>query len=193
MCNCCCVLKCPILAPIYVFALTILGIYVSLSTSPSFIIHDVKLYAFNVSTTTATLTSTLQITISCENKQGDHGIHFDKIDVYTAYKKQQITPPIALPPRYLGSSDVALWSPYLNGTEVPLSPYLASSLAQDMTAGVVQINVMVTGRMRLKQGFISHRHRLKVDCLTYITFGNKNNSSNVVGSAVKHPFENWCR
>ncbi|MFS7924556.1 hypothetical protein Hanom_Chr03g00273991 [Helianthus anomalus] len=52
---------------------------------------------------------------------------------------------------------------------------------------------MVTGRMRLKQGFISHRHRLKVDCLTYITFGNKNNSSNVVGSAVKHPFENWCR
>ncbi|KAF5816469.1 hypothetical protein HanRHA438_Chr03g0146221 [Helianthus annuus] len=160
----------------------ILVFFLTLTPYPHFTLHDVKLTTFNFSTT---LTSNLQITISCRNY--DDPFHFEKIDVYASYRNQQITLPTMLPPMYL--KDFTVWSLSLNGTEVSVPPYLAAYLVQDVTVGNVLINVEVTGRLRAKSGFLSRRFRLKVNCPEYIMFGN---DTDVIGSATKRPFVEWC-
>ncbi|XP_076955477.1 NDR1/HIN1-like protein 1 [Bidens hawaiensis] len=162
--------------------------------SPSFAVLDVKFYAFNLSSTS--LTSNLQITISSRHQyieSTDNNFHLDQLHIYASYRNQQITLPTMIPPTNLGSYDVNVWSPFVNGTEVPLTPDLAASLAQDKTA-TMPINVEVTGRVRMKSGYVASRHWLKVNCRAYIMFGNYN-GSNVIGSAVKNPFdlEKACR
>ncbi|XP_076897812.1 NDR1/HIN1-like protein 1 [Bidens hawaiensis] len=161
--------------------------------SPCFAVLDVKFYAFNLSFTS--LTSNIQITISSRHdmKAAYHNFHFDQLDIYASYRNQQITLPTMIPPTNLGQHDVNVWSPFVNGTEVPLTPDLAASLAQDKIA-TMPINVEVTGRVRSKAGYVTSRHWLKVNCRAYIMFGNYN-GSNVVGSAVKNPFdlEKGCR
>ncbi|KAF5816472.1 hypothetical protein HanXRQr2_Chr03g0134661 [Helianthus annuus] len=174
--------------------------FLIVNPSLTFTLLDVKLYAFNVSTTTSTLTSNLQINISCKNTRYLNGFHFDNINVYACYKSEQITLPTMLPPAYLENQNynitarkmyhdppvITVWSPYINGTEVPVSPYLAASLVEDETAGNVSISVKVTGRLTSELGSLSRRFRLKVSCPAYIMFGN------VVGSAVKRPFAEKC-
>ncbi|KAK9059088.1 hypothetical protein SSX86_021707 [Deinandra increscens subsp. villosa] len=159
--------------------------------SPEFTLLGLKLYAFNFSTTNSTLTTTLQIDISCRNSNNDHAFHFDKLEVYASYMKQRITLPTTIPPSYLGSPKFTIWSPYLNGTDVPLSRDLAMALAEDETAGTVLVNVEVTGRLRLRHLF-TFRNRLKVNCPRYLMLGNKKNGSDEVGSAVKNPFVDGC-
>ncbi|KAI3756664.1 hypothetical protein L1987_56486 [Smallanthus sonchifolius] len=95
-----------------------------------------------------------------------------------------------LPPTYLGLPDVIVWSLYLNGTDVNVNPYLAVSLAQDVTARVVLINVKATARLRTKNG-AKVRYRMKVNCPAYVTFGNQTDG-NIVGSTVKPPFVEGC-
>ncbi|KAJ0594709.1 putative Late embryogenesis abundant protein [Helianthus annuus] len=155
-------------------------------SKPCFTLQDVNLYTFNLTTT---LTSYLQITISSRNPNLRIGIEYDKVDVYASYRNQQITLPTRLPPTYQGHKEVTVWSPYLNGTEVPMAPYLAMSLAEDETSRTVLINVRATGRVRWKVGtFVSGRYRLNVNCPAYIMFEN----NNVDGSAVKYQFVEGC-
>ncbi|MFS7988181.1 hypothetical protein Hanom_Chr11g01031651 [Helianthus anomalus] len=160
---------------------------------PTFTLQDAKLYTFNFSKTTSTLTTSLLITISSFTDADKTALNLDKIHVYASYRNQQITPPAVLPPLYLGNKpDNTIWSPYLNGTQVPvMNPDLVGSLVQDVTAGTVLIHVKLTGRLRSKSGFIRFRHLVKVKCPTYIVFGNTNNS-NVIGSIDKQPFDKGC-
>ncbi|KAI3756663.1 hypothetical protein L1987_56485 [Smallanthus sonchifolius] len=180
---------------IIIILMIILLIFLILRPSkPSFTLQDVKLYSFNISTTTTTtLTSNLQITISSRNPNYRIGIYYDKFDVYIAYRSQQITLPTMIPPTYQGHKDVTVWSPYLYGTEVPMAPYIAMSLAQDETAGMVLVNVKGTGRVRWKVGtFVSAGYRLNVNCPAYITFGNRNDGNGVVDPGVKYQFVEGC-
>ncbi|KAK9059096.1 hypothetical protein SSX86_021715 [Deinandra increscens subsp. villosa] len=141
--------------------------------SPRIILHDVEIYAFNVSTSASTIASNLQITIFCHNTDESIGIHLDEIDVFASYYNQKITLPKAIPPNYLDHSEVAVWSPYFNGTAVPMNRGFAESLARDLTAGGVMIDVIVTGRFRSSNGVVSVSNRMEATCPVYVTFGNK--------------------
>ncbi|KAL8210216.1 hypothetical protein R6Q57_006948 [Mikania cordata] len=182
-----------ITAIIIIILFTILLIYLILHPSkPNFTLQDLTLYAFNITTTTATLTSIFQVTISSENPNSRIAILYDKFDVYATYRNQQITLPTMVPPTYQGHKDVTIWSPYLYGTEVPVAPFLVVSLAEDETAGMVLVNVRATGRVRWKVGtFVSGGYRLNVNCPAYVTFGNRNDGY-VVGPAVKYQLVEGC-
>ncbi|KAK1430476.1 hypothetical protein QVD17_13225 [Tagetes erecta] len=173
---------------IVILMIILLVILILRPTKPSFTLQDVKLYAFNVSTTITTLTTNLQITISSRNPNSRIGIYYDKFDVYIAYRNQQITLPTMIPPTYQGHKDVSVWSPFLYGTNVPVAPYLALSLAQDETAGMVLVNVKGSGRVRWKVGsFVSGGYRLNVNCPAYVTFGNIRSDG-----IVKYQFVEGC-
>ncbi|KAK1430472.1 hypothetical protein QVD17_13221 [Tagetes erecta] len=139
---------------------------------------------------TSSLTSDLQITIFCKNQYVE-GLHVDQIDVYASYRNQQITPLTTIPPTYLDSHDVTIWSPYLNKTTVPIDPYLAETLAQDLAAGTVVINVKATLRLRYKDAFIMVRYGVEVNCPGYVSFVNETDG-NVIGSLVKDTFIEGC-
>ncbi|KAK9059095.1 hypothetical protein SSX86_021714 [Deinandra increscens subsp. villosa] len=161
--------------------------------SPRIILHDVEIYAFNVYTSTsATITATLQITLFCRNIHDDVSINVDKIHVYASYYKQQITLPVPVPPKYLDHSEFAVWSPYFNGTTVPMNVDFAAALARDVAAGGVMVDVIVTGRFRSSNGMISVSNPMEVSCPVYVTFGNKTDDGNVIGSPVKKPLDEEC-
>ncbi|KAL4567641.1 hypothetical protein LXL04_023230 [Taraxacum kok-saghyz] len=182
-----------ILSFIFIILLVVFIIFLILRpTKPHFTLQDITLYAFNISAATTTLTSNLQITISSRNPNARIGIYYDKMDVYATYRSQQITLATLIPPSYQGHKDVTVWSPYLYGTDVPVAPYLAMSLAQDETAGTVLVNVRAAGRVRWKVGtFVSGGYRLNVNCPAYISFGNKNGGY-TVGPAVKYQLVAGC-
>ncbi|KAK9076410.1 hypothetical protein SSX86_004744 [Deinandra increscens subsp. villosa] len=184
----CCRFIIVIVLPTLVFTLLYTLVYlITPHPSPSFILHDVELYAFNFSTSTSTLTSTLKINISCT----DPGYEpINELEAYASYKDQPITPPTTL--SLTDQIEPEVWSIYLVGTEVPLTPDLATLLAQDEIAGKVSINVEVTGQltsMMPTPGIYAQpiTDPLEVNCPVHIMFGNKNDS-NVDGSAVKNPF-----
>ncbi|KAK1430470.1 hypothetical protein QVD17_13217 [Tagetes erecta] len=162
-----------------------------ITPSPSltnFTLNNVNIYTFNFSNATSTLTSNIQITVSC--KTVIEGIHLDEMDVYASYEGQTITLPTMISPTFMPDPlDDVVWSLYLNGTEVPVPPSIASSLIKDKAAGTVPIDFMFTARLRSKVDYVTVKNRLEVDCLSYVMFGNNRNDTNVIGSAVKHPLE----
>ncbi|KAK9059093.1 hypothetical protein SSX86_021712 [Deinandra increscens subsp. villosa] len=191
--------------PLFITGLVFLAAYLFPDYPyPTFTLQDVKLYTFNVSSTTnSTLTSTLQITLSCRNGHEDdynyydgYSFQLDKFYVYATYRNQQITrPTLMVPTMHISNPDAVVWSSYLNGTEVSFNPDLAAYLEQDLLAGEMLISVEGSGWMRSKYGVYWVRSRLKVDCMAYVTFKNNNNVDNVIGNlVVKHPFEDRnCR
>ncbi|CAI9105733.1 OLC1v1004732C1 [Oldenlandia corymbosa var. corymbosa] len=155
---------------------------------PQFILQDATIYSFNVSQPPspppAFLTSTFQITLSSRNPNDKIGVYYDRVDVYAAYRGQQITLPTLLPPTYQGHKDVAVWSPFLFGENVPIAPFYSDALTQDQFAGTVMINIRVNGRIRWKVGtFISGRYRLFVNCPAYINIGKWKSGNIVIGPA----------
>ncbi|KAA8544328.1 hypothetical protein F0562_022340 [Nyssa sinensis] len=143
-------------------------------TKPQFVLQDSTVYTFNVSSSNF-VTSNFQITMASRNPNSRIGIYYDKLDMYAAYRGQQITLSTVLPSTYQGHKDENVWSPFLYGNDVPLAPYLGVSLNQDHLAGIILINIKVRGRLRWKVGtFISGRYHLHVNCP--VTFGNKNNA-----------------
>ncbi|XP_020080735.1 NDR1/HIN1-like protein 12 [Ananas comosus] len=129
------------------------------------------------------LSVTVQITLTTSNPNDRVGIYYDKLDVYAVYKEQQITAPVLLPVSYMGHEDVAVWSPYLIGTDVPLTPGLAAALADDEAAGILLINVKVDGTLRWKVGsWVSAHYYIFVNCPAFLTVDNGNG----VGPALYH-------
>ncbi|XP_047937679.1 NDR1/HIN1-like protein 1 [Salvia hispanica] len=155
-------------------------------TKPHFILQDATVFAFNLSGPSL-LTATFQITLSARNPNARIGVYYDRLDVYAAYHSQQITLPMRLPPSYQGHKDITVWSPFVYGREVPVAPYLATSLGQDELTGTVLIHVRVDGRVRWKVGtFISGSYHLYVSCPAYINFGHKYDGITAVGSGIKY-------
>ncbi|KAK9185538.1 hypothetical protein WN943_025894 [Citrus x changshan-huyou] len=164
-------------------------------SKPSFILQDATLYAFNLSTGPSppnALTTNLQVTITTRNPNDKIGIYYQKADVYASYRNQQISLATLLPATYQGHKDVIVWSPFLCGNSVPVSPFVAEALGQDLNAGMVMVNIKVDGRIKWKVGtWISGRYHLHVNCPAYITFGDKSKGI-ASGASVKFQLVQSC-
>lgn len=164
-------------------------------SKPSFILQDATLYAFNLSTGPSppnALTTNLQVTITTRNPNDQIGIYYQKADVYASYRNQQISLATLLPATYQGHKDVIVWSPFLYGNSVPVSPFVAESLGQDLNAGMVMVNIKVDGRIKWKVGtWISGRYHLHVNCPAYITFGDKSKGI-ASGASLKFQLVQSC-
>lgn len=159
--------------------------------SPRFILEDTTLYGLNLSEPNF-LTSDMQVTISTKNPNDKIGIYYEKLDIYASYHNQQITLPTELPRTYLGHHDLTVWSPFLRGNAVPVSPYLVASLSQDVDAGVVLLNIKINGRLKWKVGtWLSGNYRLGVNCPAYLTLGSRGHGINV-GAGIKYQFVQHC-
>ncbi|OVA07128.1 Late embryogenesis abundant protein [Macleaya cordata] len=160
-------------------------------TKPRFTLQDATVYQFNVSSPNF-LSSNLQVTIASRNPNDKIGIYYDRLDVYASYRNQQITLPTALPPTYQGHKDINVWSPFVYGNSIPIAPFLAVSLNQEQTAGMVLIYIKVDGRVRWKVGtWISGKYHIYVNCPAYLTFGSRF-SGVPVGPALKFQIDREC-
>ncbi|CAA6673892.1 unnamed protein product [Spirodela intermedia] len=158
---------------VFLVLLTVLIVWLVLRpTKPKFYLQDASVTFFNASSEFPNLISvSIQVVISTRNSNGRVGVYYDRLDVYAAYMSQQITPATPLPPTYQGHKDVLLWSPFLCGVNVPIAPYLAASLAQDKSDGLLILRVKILGRVRWKVGsWTSNRYRLTVDCPALLSF-----------------------
>ncbi|KAK8476863.1 hypothetical protein V6N13_059648 [Hibiscus sabdariffa] len=186
-----------IIAGILIFLLvvliTILIIWAILRPNkPRFILQDTTVYGFNA-TVPNFLTSSFQVTVSSRNPNDRIGIYYDRLDIYTTYRNQQITPRTAIPPTYQGHKEVNVWSPFINGNMVPISPDFSADLGSEQAAGSVFLTINLDGRVRWKVGaFVSGTYHLYVRCPAYITFGSKSNGVIVANNAVKLQFVTRC-
>ena len=159
-----------------------------LPTKPRFVLQDATVYAFNVSTTEpSTLSTSMQITVASKNRMGKVGIYYQKLDVYATYRSQQVTLPTLLPSTYQDHNEIAVWSPFLYGDMIPLSPELMMPLEQDQNVGAVLLNIRLNGCVKWKVGtWISGKYDLNVNCPAYIKFGGSNpNGGITVGPVMK--------
>ncbi|KAJ6800886.1 putative protein YLS9 [Iris pallida] len=179
-----------VLALLLLVLLTVLVVWLVLRPAkPAFYLRDVALSQLAVVPALtggggggSSLTVAAQVTLSSRNPNERIGVYYDRMDVYAVYKGQQVTVPTALPRGYQGHGDVALWSPNLWGTAVPLPGPLAQSLAQDTGAGVLLLQFRVGGRLRWKVGtWTSGTYHLFVNCPALL-MKNYNNGSSGSGS-----------
>ncbi|KAB2013301.1 hypothetical protein ERO13_D09G131500v2 [Gossypium hirsutum] len=178
---------------ILIVLITVLLIWAILRPSkPRFILQDTTVYGFNASVPNF-LTSSFQVTVSSRNPNDRIGIYYDRLDLYATYRNQQITPRTSLPPTYQGHKDVNVWSPFINGNMIPISPDFSTSLSSEQASGSVFLTIKIDGRVRWKVGaFVSGRYHLYVRCPAIITFGSKFNGVIVAQNAVKFQFVTRC-
>ncbi|CAK9320207.1 unnamed protein product [Citrullus colocynthis] len=178
---------------LFLVLLTILLIWAILQpTKPKFIIQDATVFIFNV-TAANFISSSIQVTVSSRNPNDKIGIYYDRLDVYAVYRNQQITLRTVIQPTYQGHNDLNIWSPFLVGNAVPISPYNGAALNQDQAVGTVQLSIKLDGRVRFKVGtFISGRYHLNVDCPAAIMFGNPTAGIIVGNNAVKYQLVRPC-
>lgn len=177
---------------IVIIGLTILIVWAVLRPSnPRFVLQDTTIFALNL-TEPNTLTTNLQVTVIARNPMDKVGIYYLKLDAYATYRNQQITLATELPSTYLGHRDDIVWSPFLYGNSVPMSPYVATALEEDMNAGVLMLNIKIQGKLKWKVGsWMSGRYMIYVNCPAYITFGDHIQNF-AVGAAIKYQFVQGC-
>lgn len=181
-----------ILAVIITILVVIFLVWIVLQPhKPRFILQDTTIYGLNLSDPNF-LSSNMQVTISTKNPNDKIGIYYEKLDIYASYHNQQITLATELPPTYQGHNDVSVWSPFLYGDAVPVSPYLAVSINQDVNAGVLLFNIKINGKLKWKVGsWLSGRYRIFVNCPAYITLGSRSNGINI-GTGIKYQIIQHC-
>jgi len=187
---------------ILLILITIFLIWIILRpTKPRFMIQDATIYTFNISSpnsspfpTPNTLTLTMQVTLSTHNPNKRIGIYYQKLHVYASYKSQQISLSTSIPDTYQGHKDFTIWSPFIYGVGVPVSPFTLSNLQQDQNNGMVLVNIKVNGRVKWKVGsWISGRYHIFANCPAYVRFsGDRNNGVGVVAPAVKFQLLQSC-
>ncbi|CAK8535441.1 unnamed protein product [Lathyrus sativus] len=174
-------------------------------TNPRFTLQDIRVIAFNLTTTGEppsltiptlnTVTLTIQATLSSLNPNSKIGIYYIKLDAYASYRGQQISLPIGLPETYQSHGDISIWSPMLYGLAVPVSPYLSEILRQDLTSGGVLVDVKVNGRVRWKVGtWVSGGYHIDVNCPAFIRVNGNKGGDRFEGSnlAVKFQLSQSC-
>ncbi|XP_062204747.1 NDR1/HIN1-like protein 1 [Phragmites australis] len=151
-------------------------------THPRFFLQDASLRQLDLSNSSGVLSTSIQVTIASRNPNDRVGVYYDRLDVYTSYKYQQITVAASLPPVYQGHGDVDVWSPVLSGPSVPFAPYLAHALSQDCQAGYLILQVKIDGRVRWKVGsWISGHYHLFVTCPAFLVTNGGNGAPGAGG------------
>ncbi|KAF3432737.1 hypothetical protein FNV43_RR23839 [Rhamnella rubrinervis] len=140
-------------------------------SKPQFSLKETDIYQLNLSATQL-LNSSIQLTLLSKNPNQKVGIYYDDLQVYAAYKGQQITVHSSLPPFYQGHGDSNLLTASLVGTGLPVAPSFGYEVGRDQTAGRLVLNLKVNGRVRWKVGtWVSGRYRLNVNCVAVVAFG----------------------
>ncbi|XVE79176.1 hypothetical protein DITRI_Ditri14bG0037000 [Diplodiscus trichospermus] len=181
-----------VLVFLIVFAVVVFLVWAILHPAkPSVILQDVTIYAFNL-TAPNFLSSNMQITLASRNPNDKIGIYYLKLDIFASYRNQQITLPTLLPRTYQGHDDVTVWSPFLYGNAVPVAPFLEAGLSQDMSAGLVLLNIKVFGQLKWKVGsWISGRYQINANCPAHISFSDRTKGIQV-GPAMKYQLVQTC-
>ncbi|KAG6595157.1 NDR1/HIN1-like protein 1, partial [Cucurbita argyrosperma subsp. sororia] len=182
-----------ILIFLFLVLLTILLIWAILQpTKPKFVIQDATVFLFNVSAANF-LSSSIQVTVSSRNPNDNIGIYYDRLDVFAVYRNQQITLRTVIQPSFQDENELNIWSPFLVGDDVPISPYNGAALYQDQSFGTVVLSIKLDGYVRFKVGtFISGRYHLNVDCPAVIMFRNPTAGIVVGNNAVKYQLVRSC-
>lgn len=157
-------------------------------TKPKFYLRDATVMAFNLSLTPSILTTTIQVTIAIRNPNQRIGIFYDRLQVYASYKSQPITLSSKNRPFYQPRKGVSVLSPFLFGVDVPMAPYLSTSLSQDEQSGSALLVVKIDGRVRWKVGsWTSGRYHLFVNCPAYLSFDTTGSTeeSNIFSPVVR--------
>ncbi|KAH7538324.1 NDR1/HIN1-like protein 26 [Ziziphus jujuba] len=140
-------------------------------SKPQFSLKEVDIYQLNLSGSHL-LNSSIQLTLLSKNPNQKVGIYYDDLQVYAAYKGQQITMYSSLPPFYQGHQDSNLLTASLVGSGLPVAPSFGYEVGRDQTAGRLVLNLRVNGRIRWKVGtWVSGRYRLNVNCVAVMAFG----------------------
>ncbi|XXG73474.1 hypothetical protein AAC387_Pa07g2384 [Persea americana] len=162
-----------VLAFIILILIIILVVWLVLRpTKPRFELQDAIINQLKT-TSPNTLTTNAQVTLYSRNPNERIGVYYDRLLVYLSYRNQQITLPCDIPPFYQGHKDVNIWSPFLYGVSVPISPSVALSLGEDQNLGGLMVNVKIEGRVRWKVGtWVSGRYHLYVNCPAYMVKGS---------------------
>ncbi|KAJ8470372.1 hypothetical protein OPV22_024715 [Ensete ventricosum] len=161
-------------------------------SKPSFYLQDASIAQFNFTAGTNLLTAIMQVTVSTRNPNDRIGIYYDKLDAFAVYKDQQITTSTELPTGYQGHNDVVVWSPYLYGAAVPVTPYLSVALDQDIAAGLLLVDINVEGQLRWKVGtWTSGYYHISVTCPAFVGIDHGSGSN---GDAPSFHFQHaaWC-
>ncbi|KAK7371206.1 hypothetical protein VNO78_36774 [Psophocarpus tetragonolobus] len=155
---------------ILVVLMVILLIWIILRPrKPRFILEDATVYGLKLSSSTQTMNMTMQVTVMALNPNKRIGIYYTKLDAYASYRGQQVSMATALPPTYQGHRETTVWSPFLYGAAVPVSPLTLQILQQDKVSGGLLLNVKVNGRLKWKVGtWLSALYHLNVNCPAYI-------------------------
>lgn len=155
-------------------------------TKPSFYIQNVTIYQFNLSSTPdGLLSSVMHVSVSSLNPNGHAGLYYDSLDAHAAYMDQRITLPSALSPGFQGHKDVTVWSLYLYGATVPVSPQLVEALLQEQAAGYLRLHVKFQGKVRWKlAGWIPGHYHLGVSCPVSFAFSSMGEGA---GTGVSEP------
>ncbi|KAM1613744.1 hypothetical protein PS2_002203 [Malus domestica] len=140
-------------------------------TKPEFSLKEADIYQLNLFSSYL-LNSSVQLTLLSKNPNQKVGIYYDELQVYAAYKGQQITVYTSLPPFYQGHEDSNILTASLVGIGLPVGPSFGYEMGRDQTAGRLVLNLKVIGRLRWKVGvWISGKYRVNVDCLAVMAFG----------------------
>jgi hypothetical protein len=106
-----------------------------------------------------------QVTIASRNPNERVGVYYKTLDAFATYRDEPVTVPVELPSIYQGHKDASVWSPVLSGESVPVAPYAADAMRQDIAAGYVLLHVRVEGRVKWKVGsWVSGGYHLFVNC-----------------------------
>ncbi|CAM8974535.1 unnamed protein product [Rhodiola kirilowii] len=122
---------------------------------PQFTVSNASIYGLN-STAQPFLSASFQFTILLRNPNKRVSIHYERFTAYVTYHDQPITPITRLPPLHQRTRSLVSATPVLGGTSdaVPVSAEVLNGLAADEAFGVVELRVVVVGRLRWKAGAI---------------------------------------
>ncbi|XP_008810415.1 NDR1/HIN1-like protein 1 [Phoenix dactylifera] len=135
-------------------------------SKPHFSVAGATVFQLSNSSTQPNVLSTgMQFTLVSRNPSERSSILYDHLSAYVSYRNQPITPPANLPPLFQDRDSSIAMSPVLGGDFVPVSGDVASGLLTDQAYGVVNLRVVLTGRLRYKSGpFWSGWYNLYVRC-----------------------------
>ncbi|KAF3779243.1 YLS9 protein [Nymphaea thermarum] len=146
-----------------------------------FSLQEADIYKMNLSSNYL-LSSVMQVTVVAKNPNQRVGIYYDNLEAYVVYRGQPITVHSSFAPFYQGHDGVNVLSSWMSGNSIPVSPSFGDDISIDRSAGKLQMNVKLTGRVRWKVcTWASGHHSLEVDCDAFLAY-NANNVSGRLGS-----------
>ncbi|XP_047973617.1 NDR1/HIN1-like protein 26 [Salvia hispanica] len=139
---------------------------------PKFRVLSAAAYQLNTSSPPF-VTATAQFTVAATNPSRRAAILYDPLSAYVSYRGRAITPAASLPPLLQEPRSTVALSPLLGGAAVPVEAELANALAMDEAYGVVELRLVMAGKMRYKAGALRSRRRgVSIACDLLISLKN---------------------